>query len=78
MDKNRNPVCRDGSKNVFCTYYGDCLDDAAKKSWQFWDCSLCLNNSLHDATIDISHTVNDTISHYNLPAEILRYFPGEF
>jgi hypothetical protein len=33
MDKNRNPIRQNGSKNVFCVYYGECLDDAVKKSW---------------------------------------------
>ena len=41
MDQNRNPICKSGSRNVFCPYYGDCLDHAAKLYWQHWDCSEC-------------------------------------
>ena len=41
MDQNRNPICKSGDRNVFCPYYGDCLDHAAKLYWQHWDCSEC-------------------------------------
>jgi CheY-like chemotaxis protein len=37
----RNPVQRQGSRNVFCAFYRECLDDAIKGSWQDWDCGDC-------------------------------------
>jgi len=37
----RNPVRRQGNRNIFCVFYRECLDDAIKKSWQDWDCGDC-------------------------------------
>jgi hypothetical protein len=36
-----NPIHREGTKNVMCSHYRDCLDHAARRYWQFWDCSEC-------------------------------------
>ena len=47
MNTERNPVRRQGNRNVFCPLYRECLDDAIKGSWQDWDCGDCphkLNN----------------------------------
>jgi len=41
MDQNPNPIHRNGDRNVFCPYYNDCLNHAAKLHWQNWDCSEC-------------------------------------
>ena len=40
-----NPVHREGTKNVMCSHYRDCLDHAARRYWQFWDCSECTHKS---------------------------------
>ncbi len=72
MDKKRNPIYRSGSRNVFCSYYPDCLDEAAKKSWEFWDCGQCVNNALYNPAFEMSNTVSDTVVYYDLPSEILE------
>lgn len=41
MNTGRNPVRRQGNRNVFCLFYRECLDDAIKRSWQDWDCGDC-------------------------------------
>ena len=43
----RNPVRRQGSRNIFCPFYRECLDDAIKKSWQDWDCGDCPHKLNH-------------------------------
>jgi len=44
---DRNPVERQGSRNVFCPFYRECLDDAIKGSWQDWDCGDCPHKLNH-------------------------------
>ncbi|MEE8430247.1 MAG: hypothetical protein V3S16_03280 [Candidatus Desulfatibia sp.] len=42
MDKNPHPVHNNGSRNLFCPYYGDCLDHAAKlHRGEFKFCPYC-------------------------------------
>ena len=41
MDQKQNPVQSKGNKNVFCPYYSDCLDHAAKRYWEYWACFEC-------------------------------------
>jgi DNA-binding response OmpR family regulator len=47
MNAERNPVWRQGNRNVFCPLYKECLDDAIKGSWQDWDCNDCLHKLNH-------------------------------
>lgn len=41
MEQNKSPLHSLGYRNVFCPYYGDCLDQAAKHHWQYWSCLEC-------------------------------------
>jgi hypothetical protein len=34
----------DGQRNLFCTFYDACLDEAVKRAWNSWCCTRC---SLH-------------------------------
>jgi hypothetical protein len=41
MNHNENPVNTRGDKNVFCPYYGNCLDYAVELHWEYWTCLHC-------------------------------------
>ena len=41
MNHNENPVHTKGDKNVFCPYYGNCLDYAVELHWEYWSCLSC-------------------------------------
>ena len=41
MNNNENPVHTKGDKNVFCPYYGNCLDYAVELQWEYWTCLHC-------------------------------------
>ena len=41
MNNNENPVHTKGDKNVFCPYYGNCLDYAVQLHWEYWTCLYC-------------------------------------
>lgn len=43
----RNPVRRQGNRNIFCSFYKECLDDAIKESWRDWDCGDCPHKLNH-------------------------------
>jgi hypothetical protein len=31
----------EGHRNLFCSYYDGCLDEAVKKGWNSWTCTRC-------------------------------------
>ncbi len=31
----------EGHRNLFCSYYDSCLDEAVKKGWNSWTCARC-------------------------------------
>jgi hypothetical protein len=31
----------EGHRNLFCTFYDACLDEAVKKGWNSWTCTRC-------------------------------------
>jgi CheY-like chemotaxis protein len=47
FNTERNPVWRQGNRNIFCPLYRECLDDAIKGSWQDWDCGDCPHKLNH-------------------------------
>jgi hypothetical protein len=47
MSPHTNPICEKGEKNVFCPYYGDCLNLASKQYWHYWSCRKC--GYIHEA-----------------------------
>jgi hypothetical protein len=63
MDTERNPLRRNGTRNVFCPFYDDCLDDAIKGSWQDWDCNDCPHKLNHNNQPDVLLTVPASIEY---------------
>lgn len=31
----------EGQRNLFCTFYDGCLDEAVKQGWNSWSCVRC-------------------------------------
>jgi hypothetical protein len=31
----------DGQRNLFCTHYDSCLDEAIRQGWNSWCCTRC-------------------------------------
>jgi hypothetical protein len=36
----------EGHRNLFCTFYDACLDEAVKKGWNSWTCTRCALHAL--------------------------------
>jgi hypothetical protein len=73
MDQYPKPIRKKGEKNVFCPYYKDCLNHAAKLHWENWDCSECP----HKLTIQHIKTDQAAVGFYpysELPLRILKNF----
>jgi hypothetical protein len=70
MDKNPNPIHNNGSRNLFCPYYGDCLDHAAKLHWEAWACFDCYHKMLTEAGAEGPFSSGDTTPYYRISPEI--------
>ncbi|MBW1934948.1 MAG: hypothetical protein JRI79_02410 [Deltaproteobacteria bacterium] len=70
MEKKRNPIHRKGERNSFCPFYRICLDEAAKKSWDYWDCSECEYRSSREESEDNHNRRDDSFPYYYLPDDI--------
>ena len=72
MKPAHNPKHEKGDRNVYCPYYGDCLDYAIEVSWQYWNCSGCIERTNHAARPDFQFRSNDAIDFFDMPLEIRR------
>ena len=72
MKRNRNPVQRDGNRNLFCSYYDDCLDHAAKRHWKYWSCHNCEHRLKSQPGISGPVTAKETALFYTIPQEIYQ------
>ena len=77
MTEKLNPVCRRGDRNVFCVYYGDCLDHAVDHRWRYWNCTECSHKLIQQVPSAVQ-TVNDSNIYYEfsptLSREVLQRF----
>ena len=68
MDQKANPVPRPGVRNIYCPFYKYCLDYAARRSWQTWDCSQCPHKLIRQSITE--YEINNTESYYDLPLHV--------
>lgn len=71
MYQNTNPVHRWGEKNINCPFYESCLDYAADRFWEYWDCRDCAYKFNHKAPSDIEFTIEEFTSH-SIPNSVFR------
>jgi hypothetical protein len=63
-----NPIPDQGSRNVFCPYYSDCLDSVIKRGWISWHCCLCGERSNEGARPEHNLAIDRSVAYYELPA----------
>lgn len=66
MDNACKPLQRRGERNIFCSFYKDCLDYAVKESWSCWDCSDCCHKFDQGATPQLELSIGGAIENYDL------------
>ena len=72
MKCKRNPVNKQGPRNLNCLYYDTCLDQAVRKGWPHWQCSECVYKSARELD-DAVRTAQDANVCYELPLNL----PGQ-
>jgi len=73
MDQNPTHIRKNGEKNVFCPYYKDCLNHAAKLRWENWDCSEC-PHTLRQRPIETDQMTSGFYPYSELPLRIHKTF----
>jgi len=63
-----NPVPEQGSRNVFCPYYSDCLDRVIKAGWMAWHCRLCGQRFNQAARPELVLSTDHSVEYYELAA----------
>jgi len=72
MEYTAAPVRRTGERNIDCPFYCGCLDHAVDQNWNFWSCSHCRNQSLHDPAYSIDNFTEFSSEHGGVPNSIMR------
>jgi hypothetical protein len=72
MNTKCNPIHKKGDRNVFCPYYGNCLDYAIEKSWEYWDCCDCGYQFNEEGSPELQLTASGTIAYYEVKLELKK------
>ena len=63
---DQKPIHAQGHKNVFCPYYRDCLDHAAKYHWGYWSCLECKHKQKQRSATDVLLSPEGDYPYYSL------------
>ena len=69
---NQNPIHNQGYRNVFCPYYKDCLDHAAKCYWECWSCLECRHMREQNAVTDILLSKDGDYPYYTVSPSLYQ------
>ncbi|MCF8051139.1 MAG: hypothetical protein K9L59_07870 [Desulfobacterales bacterium] len=72
MERDVNPLNEDGSRNLFCPQYRQCLDYAVTNQWLFWSCEGCVHRHEAEPFTDGLLTCAEPYPVYVLPKSLLR------
>ena len=72
MNQKPNPLNRLGRKNIHCPQYGDCLDYAADRYWEHWDCAECFQKTTRQVVTEVEYTTEEIDVFFHLPARVYR------
>jgi hypothetical protein len=66
MRKCKKPIRTKGYKNIFCPYYGNCLDHASKRHWEYWTCLHCRYKSLKESISEETLSATSADPYYSI------------
>jgi hypothetical protein len=69
MNQQANPIPKRGERNIYCPFYGECLDHAVKYSWQSWNCAHCAHNKKRSLP-QWEYEMHGTEFGYDVPATV--------
>jgi len=67
---DQNPIHNQGYRNVFCPYYRNCLDHAAKLYWECWSCLECHHKQNQNSVLDVMLSQDGDYPYYSLSPSI--------
>ncbi|MEW6664435.1 MAG: hypothetical protein AB1512_04335 [Thermodesulfobacteriota bacterium] len=70
MNEKCRPARSQGDRNVFCPFYGECLDYAIQEAWESWECTHCAQRGDQTAAPELPWCVNHTVAYYELPTRL--------
>jgi ribosomal protein L37AE/L43A len=70
VESYRNPSRRSGERNVFCSFYGECLNDVVRRGWDSWECSKCEHETDHGAAPEFQLSAGHSIAYYEIVTKI--------
>ena len=72
MSSKANPLHRPGRKNIHCPFYAACLDYAADRFWECWDCSECPHRATYNNEPDMEFTVDESMLFHSVPTGVYK------
>ena len=72
MDQKAIPKPKRGERNIYCPYYGVCLDYAVNHAWQSWNCSECQHKMTRHAISQRDYVMSNAVAYYELPLNAVR------
>ncbi len=70
MDQNQSPIYMKGHRNIFCPYYSDCLNHAAKHYWAYWACFNCQHKDKKNLVTEVLLSPESDYPYYTLSPSI--------
>jgi ribosomal protein L37AE/L43A len=67
MKPKYNPVHKKENRNVFCPHYGECLNYAVKRAWEYWGCTECKQSFNEEARPETKSAASDWRDFFDLP-----------
>lgn len=71
MEQKPNPIYKRGERNIYCPFYGDCLDRAVDQFWRYWSCSKCPYKSVRTSD-EIEYSATGEGLYYEFSPDIIR------
>ena len=72
MDRKAKPIAKTGERNIYCPYYGGCLDYAVDHSWESWNCSVCGHKMANQSIREWEYEITEALAYYDLPPTIVE------
>ena len=67
---DQNPVHTKGNRNVFCPFYKDCLNHAAKHYWGYWACLECRHKQKYNLVTEVLLSQRDDYPYYSISTSL--------
>jgi hypothetical protein len=78
MHEKPNPIPEHGNRNLYCSHYKDCLNQAARLRWDSFACIKCHLERTQKIESGQSMSSGDTSPYFSLSPDLGRKTKMEF